>query len=185
MTSKIEYLILCANTINTVYSGDYIGLRPLISAIELLEEMAENDEHRRLLKKFIMIKLQGRALDCIPPNPESIEVIKTALETNIEPENSEVVKGRMLALKADRWSFTNFSEYAEKVETLGESLKRSLIFEGIPARKANEITIDRTIRLCSSYTTFTSVKSVLASSKFEDHKKVVDKFIIESGAEIP
>lgn len=177
MATKIEFLNLCARTIHATYSGDPIGLTPFVNAIELLESIDETNQHTDTLKIFIMTKLQGVALESVPQNPATIAIIKDSLRANIKADNSKVIAGKMLALRADR---TNFGEYAKKVEQLGESLKRSLILEGIPSEKANEFTIDKTIELCRSNTSSALVKSVLASTKFDNYKAVVAKFIIES-----
>lgn len=175
--SKLEFLNLCARTINSTYSGDPLGLKPLLNAIELLEQMAETDELRTILKTYLLTKLQGNALECLPSNPTAVKDITDALSKAIKPDSSKVVSGRMLALKADK---SNFADYAKKTEALAESFKRSLILEGISSEKANEMTIDKTIDLCRANTNSSIVKSVLASTSFETPKDVVAKFIVEN-----
>lgn len=72
-----------------------------------------------------------------------------SLKKKIKPENSKVIAGRFMAIRADR---SNLSDYTKRTETLAEQLNRSLILEDIPSEKANEMTIDRTIELCRSNT---------------------------------
>lgn len=171
--TKIEFVNLCARTINKTFSGEPLELTPLLNAVDFLETLAETDEHRNTLRAFLLTKLQGAALECLPAAPGTIKDITDALKQAIKPESSKVVSGRMLALKAD----------SSNPEALAESFKRSLILEGIFSGKANEMTVDKTIELCRSNTTSSVVKSVLASSQFENFKDVIAKFIVESRTE--
>lgn len=178
--TKIEFFNLCSRTISNNFSGDPLALTAFINSIKLLESMVENVEHTAMLKSFIMTKLTGSAQDAVPNDPATVDVIINALKGAIKPENSKIVMGKMIALKADR---TNFTDYAKKVETLSESLKRSLILEGYPSDKANEVTIEKTKELCRGNTTSPVVKACLDAAVFNDAKEVVSKFIIESRLE--
>lgn len=104
--SKTEFLNLCARTITHVYKGEPIGLKPFILSIDLLESMAETGENENILTRFILTKLEGNALECIPKSTQSptlnITIIKEALKAKIKPENSKVIVGKLLAIKADR-----------------------------------------------------------------------------------
>lgn len=82
-----------------------------------------------------------------------------------------------MALRSDKF---NNQEFAKQAEKLAEELKRSLVIEGIALPKANEITTDKTIELCRANAKTDLVKSILASSTFENSKEVVAKYIIES-----
>lgn len=177
--NKIEFYNLCARTINNVYNGEPLELIPFIRSINLLQTMDEGNQHGIVLRDFVLSKLKGIATELMPVNP-TIEMIKEILQNKIKPENSKVVAGKMMAIRADR---SNFAEYTKKTEELAEQFKRSLVLEGIPSDKANEMTIDKTIELCRLNTTSDIVKSVLVASKFEDAKEVVAKYIIESRTE--
>lgn len=177
--TRVEYYNLCARTLNTTYSGDALALTPFLKAIKLLQTMDEATLHTDILRDYILTKLQGIAIECIPPNADVQQIMDT-LSEKIKPENSKVVAGRLMALRADR---SNFSDYTKKTEELAEKLNRSLVLEGIPTQKANEMTIDKTIELCRNNTTSPIVKSVLSSATFKDPKEVVAKFIIESRTE--
>lgn len=174
--TSTEYYKLCNQQLNSTYNGDPIGLPPLIDAIELLQFMDEQKAHEDILLRIIKTKLAGEAREILPENA-TIEVIKTTLKSKIKPENSKVVLGKMMALKADR---TNLSDYIKKADDLSEMFKRSLILENVPQNKANEMTIDQTIELCRNNTRSQIVKSVLASTKFENAKEVLAKFTIET-----
>lgn len=178
--SKIEFYNLCARTLNTTFSGDPLALQPFLNGISLLQTMDEENEHEQILRDFILTKLQGIALECLPTNP-TITQIKEILPTKIKPDNSKIITGRMMAIQADK---LNFTEFTNKTEALAEQLNRSFISEGIPMKIANELTIDRTIELCRANTSSGIVKSVLSSRKFENPKEVLAKFIIESRTEL-
>lgn len=171
-----EYYKICNQQLNFTYSGDPIALPPLIDAIELLQFMDTQKAHEDILLRVIKTKLAGNAREILPENA-TIEIIKTTLKNKIKPENSKVVLGKMMALKADR---TNLSDYIKKADDLSEMFKRSLILENVPQNKANEMTIDQTIELCRNNTRSQIVKLVLASTKFENAKEVLAKFTIET-----
>lgn len=178
--SLLDFYNLCARTFTDEYSGDPLALRPFINKIELVEGMCQNEQHRTTLKNFIMANVKGIAADFLPANPESIASIKTTLLEKIKHDNPKVVRGRMLALKADR---TNLGEFTKKAEQLAESLRRSLILDEIPAKNANSMVIDDTIELCRSNTNSVLVKAGLIGYKFNSPKEVIAKFIVETRKE--
>lgn len=181
--TRNEYHNMCTRTINAVFSGDPLGLQPFIDSIEALEELDETNTLGTTLKRCILMKLSGIARDCIPDDTNgqlTVAQIKQKLKDTIKPEPSIVVEGRLLALKADR---TNFSDFTKRVETLAEQLQRSLILEGMPFELANKYTIRNTVELCRSNTTMSGVKSVLSAKDFKDAKDVVAKFVTQSRTE--
>lgn len=178
--TQIEYYNLCTRTIAGVYEGDALGLTPFIKSIKLLQALDKDKAYGETLSDFILTRLKGIAIECIPENIQTADEIIIRLKENIKPENSKVIAGRMMAVRADR---NNFADYTKKTEELAEKLKRALVLEGIPNEKANEMTVDKTIELCRTNTTSGLVKSVLASTKFNDAKDVIAKYIIESRTE--
>lgn len=177
--TNIEFLNLASRTINRNYDGDPLSLNAFINSIELLSEFA-NDALKPFFIKFIKSKLEGKALECIPNETETIDVIINALKNQIKPDNSKVIAGRMLALRPDRAKLTEFSK---QTEDLAEAFQRSLVIEGIPQNKAREMTIEKTIELCRNSARSDLVKSVLAASQFSSPKEVVAKFVIENATE--
>lgn len=178
--SKIEYYNICARSLTTVFTGDALALQPFQRTIKFLQALDDKKEHEDTLKNFILTKLQGKAADCLSGEPASVEIIVNSLKEKIKPDNSKIIAGRMMAIRADR---NNFTDYTKRTEELAEKLKTALVMEGIPNEKANEMTIEKTIELCRANTGSNIVKSVLASTKFDDAKDVVAKFIIESRTE--
>lgn len=176
--AKPDFLKLCASTINKNFSGDPLALQSFCNAIDLLAELATTAELRTFLCTFVKAKLDGKALEAIPANADSIEIIKTALHAKITPDNSKVIEGKMQALRTSRKSLQEFSKEAEE---LAEALQRSLIVEGIPQNKAQQMSIERTVEMCRTSARTDIVKSVLASSKFESPKEAIAKFIVETG----
>lgn len=71
-------------------------------------------------------------------------------------------------------------DFAKQAEDLAEFMKRSLIFEGFPEAKAQEITIEETVAVCRESSTSDVVKSVLAASKFKTPQDAIAKFLTES-----
>lgn len=174
-----ELLRLSAQTINKNYAGDPLGLNAFINSINLLEAVTEA-ANIPTLKDFIISKLEGKALEAIPPEPATILEIKNALKANIRPDSSKIIEARMLALRNDNMSS---QEFAKKAEELSDALKRTLIVEGISQIKATEMVIEKTVEMCRATARSNLVKSVLASSSFNDPKAVIAKLLVETNNE--
>lgn len=172
---KAATAILCKN-----FSGDPLALLSFIDAIKLSETLATTDGHRKLLINLILTKLEGKAREFIPDEPNSIEQIILLLKENIKPDSSKVIEGRMQALRADS---VPLQEFAKKADELADCFRRSLVMEGISLEKASEMTVDRTVEMCRASARTDLVKSVLASSSFKNHKEVVAKFLVEVNTE--
>lgn len=123
--TEIEYFSLCARTLTSMYSGDPLALTPFLRTIELLKSLDTANEHEEVLKNYVLSKLQGTAIECLPQNP-SLETIINTLKEKIKPENSKVLAGKMMAIRADK---ANFTEYTKRTELLAEKLMRSLVLE--------------------------------------------------------
>lgn len=176
---KMEYIRAASQMINRSYAGDPLALATFVNSVRLLKAVTAANLNDVLLE-FVKTRLEGKALECIPPNPANVDEVIAALEQGIHPDNSKVVAGRLLALRADKSKLAEFTEQAEK---LADALRRSLIIEGISQAKASEMCIEKTVEVCRNAARSDLVKSVLASSKFESPKEVVAKYIVESSTE--
>lgn len=177
MTQTTKDFITMANhMIGSKYDGDPINLDSFLDSVALLIELCENN-NRSILLKFVLTRLEGRAREVIPDNPTTVQMITDALKANIKNEPSKVIEGRILALRAER---NNLSKFAEKAEELAEQFRRSLCTEGFTKEKAKEMAIEKTVEMCRKSAKYDSVKTVLASTKFEEPKEVIAKMIIET-----
>lgn len=127
--------------------------------------------------KFIKTRLDGKALEAIDSDVDSVDELIQQLKNAIKPDNSKIITGRMMALKIDR---TKIQEYSKQAEELADALKRTLIFEGIPSKNAQEMTIEKTIEMCRASTRSDVVRSILGAATFSGHKEVIAKLIVES-----
>lgn len=59
-------IALSPTTLNTIFSGDPLGLQPFIDAIDSLVELDEANAFTAILKRCILMKLSGIGRDCIP-----------------------------------------------------------------------------------------------------------------------
>lgn len=163
------------------YGGDPLGLTAFIDSVELLAEFADTVPLRASLLKYIKAKLEGRAREFVTPEVNTIEALIEVLKTNIFPERSEVIEGRITAL---RYAYAKQEEFAAKAEELSDALRRTLIIEGMTAVKANEISVKKTIELCRKSTNSELVKAVLAATPFKSPKEVIAKLITESDTHV-
>lgn len=177
--SSVDFLALAARTINHNFNGNPLGLSAFINSIEMLKEIVPANLEA-FFAKFILSRLEGKAMECVPEDAQHVDVIIASLRQHIKPDNSKVVAGRLLALRPDRAKLTDFTEQAE---LLADALQRSLIIEGITHSKAREMTIERTVELCRNSTRSDLVKSILAATKFDSPKEVVAKYVVEANTE--
>lgn len=57
------------------------------------------DAHDDIIKTFILSKLEAKTLECVDPNGTGNDIINDPKKNNLKPDSSEIVSGRMLALK--------------------------------------------------------------------------------------
>lgn len=176
--TKKEFMAFAAQTLNFRFAGKPDELETFVTGVELLDELADED-NKEILKKFVLTRLEGEARDAIPENPADVKAIIDALRATIKREPSKVIEGKLLALKSDGTSLTQFTE---KAEELVEKYKRSLISEGFTKVKAEELTIEKTIEMCRKSARSDTVRAVLAAKTFGSPKEVIAKMIIEINA---
>lgn len=175
-----DAMTIVSRSLNKNYAGDPLGLSAFINTIELLEDLVEAANTNVLLRAIIS-KLEGKAHDALPANPPTIQAIKDALKANIKPDNSEIIEGRITALRSDHMSAQDFAKTAEE---LADSLKRTLIIEGMPPALATKHAVKKTVELCRASTRTNVVKSVLAAASFNDPKEVIAKYLVESATDV-
>lgn len=178
--TPIDVLRLVSSTINKNFSGDPLALQSFIDSVNLLKSLVTGEGLQVTLKQCILSKLEGKARECISGEPNSVDDILLALRNNIKTENSQVIQGRMQALRADRVPLQDFSK---KAEELAENFRRALVMEGIPSENARKMTVEKTVQMCRASARSDLAKSVLASTTFHDAKDVVAKFVIEINEE--
>lgn len=177
--STLDFLNIATKILNYKYDGDPLSLRTFLNKIELLE-LATEEQNVPHLRKYVVSCLEGKALESIPENPNTLQDVTDALKGKIKYDSSKVIEGRLLALKADH---AKLNDYAKRAEELSEQFQRALVLEGFPKIKANEMAIEKTIELCRSNARSDLVRSILESAHFEDSKEVVAKYIIQSRKE--
>lgn len=172
-----SFLDMCSKHLPKQFAGDPLGKSAFIKSIKFLKKLGKSEENSKLLASYVQMRLIGKACEYVSDDCEDIDVIVKAIEDNCKAENSKVVAGKLMALRADR---TNLTEFTKKAEQLCEAFQRSLILEGTSRDKANEFTIEKAVDLCKVNTTSTVVQSMLHSTKFEDASEVIAKYTIVS-----
>lgn len=174
--TKFEFLKLAGSLINYKFEGDPLKLASFLADIDMVEDVADENMMATCVT-FIKRCLSGRALEFIPEDADTIQKIKDALIDNIKPESSEVVEGKLMALRVKKGDFTEFTKEAEK---LAEAFRRSLVVSGITKAKAQEMTIKKTIELCRKTARFETVKSVISSSKYDQPADVLATLVTQN-----
>lgn len=174
--TKQDFMRLAGPILNYKYNGDPSKLDTFLTDIELVESLAE-EEQADLCFKFIKSKLEGRALEAMPDKVTKISDITDALKEKVKADSSRVIEGKISSLRLIKG---NFSSFAKQAEELAESLRRSLVIEGMSKKKAEEITIQKTVDLCRKTARSDVVKSVISSTAYTTPAEVIAKFITES-----
>lgn len=174
--TRAEFLKEAGSVINYKFDGNPLKLESFLADVDMVEAIAEA-EQRAFCLTFIKAKLDQKALECLPETVNTVKDITDALRANIKPESSDVVEGKLLAL---RLKMGDFTEFTKKAEQLTESFRRSLVIEGITRAKADEMTIKKTIELCRRSTNIETVKSIVSSTKYEKPAEVLATFVTQS-----
>lgn len=179
--TAIELVNLVSKQIKTKFSGDPLELQSFIRSVNLITQLiaGETQAIKDLLPVIILTHLDKKALECVPTENATTQSIIEKLKENIKPDNSDVITGKMLALKLKN----NLNEYSEQVESLSEALQRTLVIEGSSQAQAKKTATKTTIELCRNNARSDLMRSVMASSSFESPKDVLAKFIIENSQE--
>lgn len=175
--SDLDYISLCAKQISKNFDGNYTSLQAFINSVKFLDRLASTPELKELLKSFILTKLDQKALEKIPADPDSIDVIINGLSQKIKPDSSKVIEGRMVALTADNKNMREFQKNAEK---LAEEYQRALVIEGLPLPLAEEKTIDKTVELCRKNSKSSEVRAILSSTAHTSAAAVIAKMVVQS-----
>lgn len=175
--SANEFMKLAGSIINYKYNGDPTKLESFLVDIELVQELAE-EEQKDLCLKFIRSRVEDTALECVKTHTiEKVEDIVNALKSEFKNDSSTVVEGRILALRLEKGNYQKFTKNAEE---LAESYRRSLVDEGIPRPKAKQMTVQKTVELCAQTARAEQVKTVLWSTKFDTVQEVLARFITQT-----
>lgn len=172
--SKSQAIQFLSRTIHSTFNGNPKSRDAFVNAIELAKEVL-SATHLPLLKKFVLTKLEDKALDAIDKEKDIDGIIRD-LKTNIQHDNSKVIEGRLMSLNVNKLTSQEFSTRAEE---LADELQKALIIEGISREKAKQMAIDRTTQMCRQSARSELVKSVIAASTFSTPKDVIAKLITE------
>lgn len=159
------------------YDGEPLGLTAFLDSVDLLSEFATSDVLKAGLLRYVRAKLEGRARESVTPEVTTIEELKRVLQDNISPESSDVIRGRLSALK---YAYARQEDFAAKAEALAEGLRRALHLEGMSSKMAHETSVKETVNLCRRSTNSDLVKSIIMSTQFKNPKEVIAKLITES-----
>lgn len=171
------FLKSASNIINYKFNGDPLKVNGFIADAKLVASLAQNEDTKQFCLTFVKSRLEGRAEESIPDDCDSVEKLTKALKEKLKPDNSNIIEGKILALRLQK---SDYSKFAEEAEKLGEALRRSLIVEGLTKQKSEEMTIRRMVELCRKTAKADVVKSVLESTKYDSAADVIATFITQS-----
>lgn len=174
LKAQKDLLDILNNQIRKPYDGEPLGLSTFLTGVDIAKDFATTPELQAKLVTYVKGRLEGRAREIVTDEITDIDALIDALKRAITPENSKIIEARIASL---RYTYAKQEEFATKAEELANALRRTLIIEGISAKKANEMTIERTIQLCKKSTGSDVVKAVLSASTFSTAKEVVAKLI--------
>lgn len=127
----LDFLNIATKIINYKYGGNPLSLATFQNKVELLTAATEQKNQPYLLK-FVKSCLEGKALEALPAQVNSLQELLDALKSKIKLESSEVIEGKLMALKADH---AKLNDYASKVEKLALAMKEHLFWKNIHRTK--------------------------------------------------
>lgn len=160
------------------YDGNPVNKETFLGQIRLAKTIIKQ-HHPAVFLEFVKSRLSGKGLEH-GLTAATVDEIYSKISEKIKPENSDVVYGKIMALRADNKAKTEFSKMADE---LAESLRLAYISEGIPHEKSNVMTVKATVSMCRNNARSDLVKSVLASSHFQSPSEVLAKYLVEIDTE--
>lgn len=101
------------NNIMAQTNRDFFRLESFLDQINLLESQTV-EAHTATLIKFLLTRIVGKAREALPSVVNSVDIIRESLKTHIQPDSSQVIEGKFLALNIDRNNMTKFAEKSRK-----------------------------------------------------------------------
>lgn len=173
--SKEDVIKLCAPTLNYKFSGEYTKLASFVNDITMLNEVVE-DTNKDFFLKILKARLEGKAIEAINDNVRDFDSFVKEVEAVSQPDSSEVVEGKLLALRIDKMSVAKFTKQCEE---LTQALRNSYISEKHTKEKATELTIKKTVEVCRRQARTEAVRSVLGAATFTSPSAVVSRLVTE------
>lgn len=174
LKAQKDLLDIVNGQIRKPYDGEPMGLQTFLTGVEIAKDFADTPALQTKLVTYVKGRLEGKARQLVTDDIENIDDLIAALKSAIRPENSKIIEARIAAL---HYTYSKQEEFTKRAEELADALRRTLIIEGMTAEKANDITIERTVKLCRKSTNSDVVKAVLSASTFTSAKEVVAKLI--------
>ncbi|XP_031639600.1 basic-leucine zipper transcription factor A-like [Contarinia nasturtii] len=169
----LRELNIASRTITTTYNGEVKSLSRFIAAIKLADKLIRDKD---LLINYILTKLEDKAQEVVPIEPESVQAIIDALKAGIKPKPSEELEADILALKLDKMNIRTFTKRGEEI---ANDYKRALIYEGFSEAKAKEQSIKKVKEMCRKQTPISYVKSVIQSTNYSTPGEVMSALVVE------
>ena len=176
MLEEIRQFLRDAKSILTIkFTGDATELAAFLDEIEQLRLLITPSIENYAFK-HIKTRISGKAREDLDDHIDNIDDLIQSLKKNTRYEDSEIIEGRILALRADKVSLTEFQNQAEE---LCQKFKRALVMEGISKEKAQQLTIKKARELCAKSTNLPEVRAVIKSTSFKEPIEVITKYITE------
>lgn len=122
---------------------------------------------------FVKAKLEQKALECLP---DEVRTVKDIVDGKIKHKGSDVIEGKMVALRLKKGNYTDFTKEANE---LADAYRRALVLEGITKTKADQLTIKKMIEICRKNTYVEGVRSTIQSTKYELPSEVLSTFVTQ------
>lgn len=161
------------------FDGSAAELTRFLDALELVAENVGN--HMATAVKLIKTKLRGDAR-CLITDENTIEQIILTLKKNIRHENSEMIIGKLMNLKAINKSSNN---YVKEVEEISMSLKRAYISEGTSLLLAEKFATQQVVSALKSNAHTSEIKTIIKAGSFSSVAEVLTKYTQVVGEKEP
>lgn len=168
-----------AKILDKEYNGDPLLLESFIDKVNIISE-GTPDDMIAISLGVIKAKLTGRARDSIPTDCTTFAALIDNLRKFIRPDDIQIVKSRLVALRLQN---NNYTEFAKKAEDLADSLFRALVDRRTPEDVARESVILETKVLCRANARTEGVKTIITGGKYKDAKECIAEFTLVSNME--
>lgn len=175
--TDLEFFTLASKLVTNTYTGETEHLTSFLDSVSLLKNYATGHEDKAL--SFIKTKTSGKARDLISDVKSLEEVIQT-LQSKIKIQSSQSLITKLSNFKQVN---RNNAAYAEELEKLTNTLKKSFISEGVPSNVAEKYTKDSLVQSISRNALSERTQVIIEAGTFSDSAEIINKLssITENG----
>lgn len=171
MALSVAAFLGLASKILPEFDGKSENLQSFLDGLTLLNSVKET--HESVAVSLVKTKLKGTARNLIA-SESTIQEIIDKLKTSVKGESTEVLTAKILNIKQNSKSATNF---VHEIEELTKSLANAYIADGLSSSLAEKYSTQVAVRSMVQNASNERVRLIMESGTFSSMNEAVTKFV--------